>query len=175
MAAINFEHYPQFFTATILKWQPLLSDDAYKDIIIQSLLYLKNQGSIVVYAFVIMPNHIHMIWQIQDGYKQAHVQQRLMKFTAQQFKFKLADSNDPHLASFRVGAKDREYQFWERNALSIDLWTPDVFTQKLDYIHNNPLQDKWKLSEYPEDYKYSSAGFYHTGHDGFGLLTHYMG
>ena len=98
-----------------------------------------------------------------------------MKFTAQQFKFKLADTNDPRLASFRVGAKDREYQFWERNALSIDLWTPDVFTQKLDYIHNNPLQDKWELSDYPEDYKYSSAGFYHTGHDGFGVLTHHMG
>jgi putative transposase len=99
----------------------------------------------------------------------------LMKFTAQQFKFKLADTKDPHLASFRVGAKDREYQFWERNPLGIDLWTPDVFMQKLDYIHNNPLQDKWRLSACPEDYKYSSASFYETGHDGFGLLTHYNG
>jgi REP element-mobilizing transposase RayT len=175
LANINFENHPQFFTATILQWQHLLADDTYKDIIIQSLLYLKNEGSIKVYAFVIMPNHIHLVWQIQDGYKQATVQQRLMKFTAQQFKFKLTDTGSPYLASYLVNAADRKYQFWERNPLSTGLWTPAVLTQKLDYIHNNPLQPKWQLTDYPENYKYSSAGFYHTGHDAFGMLTHYNG
>jgi hypothetical protein len=29
------------------------------------------------------------------------------------------------------------------------------------------------ISPYPEDYKYSSAKFYETGIDEFGLLTHY--
>jgi putative transposase len=71
--------------------------------------------------------------------------------------------------------KDRKYQFWERNSLSVDLWSPAVFTQKLDYIHNNPLQYKWKLAELPEDYKYSSANFYQSGHDEFDLITHYNG
>jgi hypothetical protein len=75
------------------------------------------------------------------------------------------------LQSYKVNAKDREYQIWERNSLSIDLWSPAVFTQKMDYIHNNPLQDKWRLAEYPEDYRYSSAAFYETGYDEFGLLT----
>jgi hypothetical protein len=74
-----------------------------------------------------------------------------------------------------VNAKDRDYQFWERNALSIDLWRPEVFMQKLDYIHNNPIQEKWRLSLYPEDYRYSSAKFYETGEDEFGLLSHYNG
>jgi hypothetical protein len=40
------------------------------------------------------------------------------------------------------------------------LYGSEGFRQKLDYLHNSPLQDKWKLSEYPEDYKYSSASFY---------------
>ncbi|WP_259066827.1 hypothetical protein HDF24_21195 [Mucilaginibacter sp. X4EP1] len=44
---------------------------------------------------------------------------------------------------------------------------------KLDYIHNNRVQYKWQLVRYPEDYKYSSARFYETGMDEFGLLTHY--
>jgi hypothetical protein len=72
-----------------------------------------------------------------------------------------------------VNAKDRQYQFWERNSLSIDLWTPKVFEQKLDYIYNNLIKDKWQLARYPEDYKYSPAKFYETGMDEFGLLTHY--
>ena len=100
---------------------------------------------------------------------------RFMKFTAQQFKFRLIDNADPILQTFKVNSKDREYQFWERNPLSIDLWSPDVFMQKLDYIHNNPLQDKWKLCEFPEDYKYSSAKFYENGDDEFDLLTHFNG
>jgi hypothetical protein len=59
--------------------------------------------------------------------------------------------------------------------LSVELWSPKVFMQKLEYIHNNPLQDKWHLVQFPEDYKYSSAKFYETGVDEFGLLMHYNG
>ncbi|MDB5283994.1 MAG: element-mobilizing transposase RayT [Bacteroidota bacterium] len=175
MAEINFDYHPQFFTATILEWKPLLTEDTYKDIIIKSLVFLKNEGSIVIYAFAIMPNHIHLIWQIQDGHTRDLVQMRFLKFTAQQMKFRLLDTNADRLSAFLVNAKDRKYQFWERNSLSIDLWTPDVFIQKLDYIHNNPIQEKWKLVQYPEDYKYSSARFYETGIDEFGLITHYAG
>ncbi len=175
MADINFDYHPQFFTATILEWKHLLKEDTYKDIVIKSLLFLKNEGSIVIYAFVIMPNHIHLIWQIQDGFKQEMIQNRLLKFTAQQMKFRLLDTHDTRLPQFLVNAKDRQYQFWERNALSVDLWSQPVFEQKLDYIHNNPLQYKWKLAQYPEDYRYSSARFYETGIDEFGLLTHYAG
>jgi putative transposase len=175
MAIINFDYHPQFFTATILQWKPLLNDDSFKDIIIKSLRFLKNENSVNIYAFVIMPNHIHLIWQIQDGYKQSVVQMRFLKYTAQQMKFKLSDAGDERLADFKVTAKDREYQFWERNALSIDLWSPEVFMQKLDYIHNNPLQPKWHLAMHPEDYRYSSARYYQTGEDEFEVISHYSG
>jgi putative transposase len=175
MADINFDYHPQFFTATILEWKHLLKPDAFKDIIINSLLFLKKEQSIVVYGFVIMPNHIHLIWQIQDGFIKEKIQLRFLKFTGQQLKFELAKGNPEQIEKYRVNAKDREYQIWERNSLSIDLWSGSVFVQKLDYIHNNPIQEKWKLATYPEDYKYSSAKFYETGIDDFGLLTHHAG
>ena len=173
MAEINFDYHPQFFTATILEWKHLLKPDEFKAIIIESLLYLKNEKSIVVYGFVIMPNHIHLIWQIQDGFKRDKIQLRFLKYTAQQMKFKLLQTDMFKLEQYRVNAKDREYQFWERNALSIDLWSQKVFEQKLNYIHDNPLQGKWRLAEFAEGYKYSSAKFYMMGVDEFGLLTDY--
>lgn len=175
MPPYNFTYHPQFFTATILEWKYLLQEDEFKDIIIKSLQFLHAEKSVVIYAFVVMPNHIHMIWQTQDGFKKEKNQMRFLKYTAQQIKYKLKDRNDETLENYRVDAKDREYQFWERNSLGIDLWTEKVFIQKLDYIHNNPVQPKWKLAIYPEDYKYSSAKFYHTGVDDFGFLTHYKG
>ena len=139
MADINFDHHPQFFTATILEWKHLLKEDEFKDIIIKSLQFLINEKSVVIYAFVIMPNHIHLIWQIQDGFKRDKIQLRFLRFTAQQMKFRLLETNKSKLENYRVNAKDREYQFWERNALSIDLWSEGVFMQKLEYIHYNPF------------------------------------
>ena len=90
-------------------------------------------------------------------------------------KFKLIDANNKMLNEFFVDAKDREYQFWKGNPLSIDLWTEEVFIQKLNYIHNNPINYPWNLVQHPEEYKYSSAKFYETGIDEFGLLTPSVG
>ena len=82
-------------------------------------------------------------------------------------------NDDPLLPQLKVFAKDRKQQLWERNSLSVDLFTEEVFLQKLNYIHNNPLQPKWQLAVTPEDYFYSSAAFYETGINDFDLLTHY--
>ena len=70
-------------------------------------------------------------------------------------------------------AKDRKYQFWERNPLSIDLFAKEIFIQKMEYIHYNPVAAG--LCLYPEDHKYSSAKFYKNDTDEFGFLTHWMG
>ena len=51
------------------------------------------------------------------------------------------------------------------------MWSGAVFDQKLEYIHNSPLQEKWRLAEVQEGYRYSSAGVYLTGHDEFELIT----
>ena len=62
---IREEHeYIGFFTATILEWQKLLKPHKYKQIILDSLKYLVEQKKVKVYAFVIMPNHIHLLWKI---------------------------------------------------------------------------------------------------------------
>ncbi len=54
-----------------------------------------------------------------------------------------------------------------------------MVASKLDYMHYNPLQPHWQLSNEPADYKFSSAKFYETGEDdpiaiGFKILTHFM-
>jgi len=81
--------YPQFFTATVLEWKKLLSPDKYKDIIMDSLRFLVANKRIKLYGFVIMPNHLHLIWQMMDSIKQSDVQRDFLKYTAQQIKFDL--------------------------------------------------------------------------------------
>jgi putative transposase len=162
-----------FFTATIKDWISLLKDDKYKDIIINSLRFLVNNKRVNIYCFVIMPNHIHLIWQIKEGHKKENVQRDFLKYIAEQIKFDLAKNDPKALERFKVNLKDREYQIWKHRPLSIDLYSDAVIEQKLDYIHNNPIHEKWKLVEKPEEYKYSSASFYLTDLPAWDFLSHY--
>ena len=171
---INYpEYWPQFYTATIQNWKHLLQDDKHKEIIIDGLRFLVKEKRIELNAFVIMSNHIHLIWQPMFGFTPSDIQSSFMKYTAQQLKRSLSESDDAYLNEFKVDKYDRKYQFWKREALSIELISLAVFNQKLEYIHNNPVIAG--LCHFPEEYKYSSAEFYHNGIDRFGIITHYMG
>jgi putative transposase len=163
--------YPQFFTATITDWKKLLEPDKYKNIIINSLRFLVEDKRIKLFSFVIMSNHIHLIRQMQPLIHPQHVQRDFLKYTAQQIKSDLQKNHPQVLPHFQSAANDRVYHFWKRRALSIELRTDKVYQQKLDYIHQNPV--KAGICKLPEEYKYSSALFYHTGIDNWGFLTHF--
>jgi putative transposase len=82
-----------FFTATNLNWLNILETNEAKDIILQSLKYLVAKKRIILFGYTIMPNHIHLIWNICEGEKLQDVQRDFLKFTAQQIKFYLQKNN----------------------------------------------------------------------------------
>ncbi len=167
------EHEIQFFTATILKWQKLMKSDDFKEIVMNSLQFMVEKKRLLLFGFVIMPNHIHIIWRIASDHKREDVQRDLLKFTAQQFRFKLINDGSAFLNQFEVNLNDRKYQFWKRKALSIDLLGRNMVEQKLEYIHLNPLQEHWQLVEDPINYRYSSASFYERGDFHYSFLSDY--
>jgi putative transposase len=164
-------YYPQFFTATIKEWKALLKPDKYKVIIIQELQSLVHDDKLILYAYCIMNNHIHLIWQFKDENQSEEIRKSFLESTAKAFKKDLTVCHPQVLVLFSSTQKDRSYHFWKRRPLSIDLFTEDVFNQKLNYIHENPIRAG--ICGLPEDYKYSSAGFYLNGMDPFNMLTHY--
>ena len=166
-------HTAQFLTATIYEWQAVLADDNHKNIILESLQFLVNNKRIELNAFVIMNNHIHLIWQAMNEFTPSNVQASFMKYTAQQIKRSLVKDNPAMLASLKVNKYDRDYQIWKREPLSIELLSGSMFIQKLEYIHYNPVTAG--LCKVPEEYYYSSAKFYLEGKDNFKMLTHYSG
>jgi len=165
----KIEGCPQFYTATILNWNKLLTPDKYKLIIIESLQFLVKQERVVVFGYVIMNNHIHLIWKPTSLFSLKHTQLSFMKFTAQRIKRDLETNHKEFLKHFFVDLKDRAYQFWKRNPLCVDLYTNTVLEEKLHYIHQNPV--KAQLCKNPEDYRFSSARFYKELGDEFDILT----
>ena len=59
--------------------------------------------------------------------------------------------------------KKQQYKVWEDGYLAKAVFMPDFLEQKLDYVHNNPVQPHWGLSDAPEGYVWSSAGYYLGG------------
>ena len=56
-----------FITSTVVDWIDIFSRKVYKDCIIESLAYcIKNKG-MILYGYVIMTNHIHLIVQSENA------------------------------------------------------------------------------------------------------------
>jgi len=49
------ERHLYFVTCTIAGWKPIFTDPAYAEIVLQSLAWLRRQGYIQLFAFVVMP------------------------------------------------------------------------------------------------------------------------
>jgi putative transposase len=167
------KEHANYFTATCLEWTPVLIDDRFKQIIIDSLKYLTDAHRIDVYAFCIMNNHMHIIWQMLGDNKAEDVQRDFLKFTSQQILKVLRNEKSDLLEQLTVNAKDRKHQVWERNAFSMPVYEDRFLFQKLHYIHNNPVVAGYCI--HPEDYYFSSAAFYLKGDVNFSFLKHVDG
>lgn len=62
------------------------------------------------------------------------------KFTSHYFKKQLKHNYPTFLDNFLVNKADRQYQFWIRNALPIEILSRKMLEQKLTYLQMNPLQ-----------------------------------
>jgi putative transposase len=150
----------------------VLEDVRFKQII-DSLQFLTGAERVKVFAFCIMNNHIHLIWQMLGDHKPEDVQRDFLKFTSQQILKVLHNENSTMLDALRVNAKDRKHQVWERKAFSMPVYEDKFLFQKLEYIHNNPVVAGY--CNHPEDYYFSSASFYLKSDVNFNFLSHVDG
>jgi len=163
-----------FFSATINSWKHLLEPDSLKEVIINSLKWHHENKRAAIHGFVIMPNHIHLVWSAHEPFQHWQNETSLLRNTAHDFKKHLTISNPELLTHYTSTQADREYHFWERRSRSIEIMNRDIAWQKLGYIHHNPIQGKWRLAEFPEDYLYSSVAFYARNDTTYSFLRHYM-
>lgn len=160
-----------FFTATINSWMHLLGDDRYKQVVVDSLENLKNRKLADVFAFVIMPNHVHLIWRTLSLNGKETVQGSFLKYTAHCFKRMLQEDSSEVLSKYSVVAGNKQYEFWQRDSLAIHLYSKEVAFQKLQYLHLNPLAEHWQLAKESGEYYWSSASFYEDGSSPFRFLN----
>lgn len=160
-----------FWTSTIYQWKHLLKQNKYKQKIIDCLRYLSEKGKVKVYGFVIMPNHIHLLWEMIDVNGKELPHASFQKYTAHAIQADLRTNHPEMLTRFKVDEPQRSFRIWQRDPLAIHIQGEKMAVQKLEYIHFNPLQSHWNLCRDPEEYYYSSASFYEKGQSDFDFLT----
>jgi REP element-mobilizing transposase RayT len=156
-----FEEYlPYFMTSSIVGFYPLFNEEKYCRIILDGLDFLIAHREIKIYAYVLMPNHIHLI---AEGEELAKRISGFKSFTARQIIDLLKEGNETEkLECFfknkRIHKKDRKYQVWTEGFHPKQIRNADMMIQKIGYIHYNPV--KAGLVEQSHMWKYSSAGMY---------------
>ena len=155
-----------FVTFTIVEWLKVLQEDSFKMIVINALKFYQQNRGLLVYAYCIMPNHVHMIVQSNGTESVSEVLRDLKKYTSKEISKKLdADNSAFAKNALNVFRKEGErlkrikkYKVWQDGNRPMVLFTNKFIWQKLNYIHNNAVEAGLVIK--PEDYMYSSARNY---------------
>jgi putative transposase len=161
-----------FVSFATVNWIDVFIRNEYREILLESLRYCQLNKDLELYAWVIMTNHVHLIIGTRGG-PMGNILRDLKKFTAN--KILEAIQNNPKesrkewmLWMFeRAGRKNpnnENYQFWQQHNQPIELFARHIMTQKLDYLHENPVTAGFVSK--PEDWLFSSAIDYYTNQKG---------
>lgn len=147
-------------TETIVNWMPLFSNPDVVSIIYDSFKFLIAKDRLLIYAYVIMENHLHLVASSKDMSKEIG---DFKSFTAREiidyYKERKAERILNDLAFYKVPhKKDREHQLWQEGSHPELIQNREMMIQKVTYIHNNPV--KRGYVDDPAHWRYSSARNY---------------
>jgi REP element-mobilizing transposase RayT len=154
-----------FITATVVDWVDVFSRKTYRDSVIESLDFcIKNKG-MILYSYVIMSNHIHLIIQSKDG-KLSDLVRDFKKYTAKTILEKIQNEQESRrewmLERFKLAteshSRNKNYQFWQLGSHAEEIYSEKFMWTKINYIHFNPVRAGIVLKI--QDYIYSSASNY---------------
>ncbi|MEQ9404678.1 MAG: transposase, partial [Cyclobacteriaceae bacterium] len=152
-----------FLTFTVVGWIDVFTRKEYKIVIVDSLNYCIKEKGLMVYGWCLMSNHLHLVVRARDGHKISDIIRDFKKFTAKKIISMI--TNEPEsrrgwmLNQFEYAGRRLKrisrYKFWKDDNHAIELDTVKLLSQKLDYIHMNPIESM--IVEEPEDYLMSSS------------------
>jgi|ERR1700754_490760 len=155
-----------FVTFTIVDWVDVFTRPVYKQLIIDSLIYCQQQKGLEIYAYCLMSNHLHLLVSAKHSAVLPDIIRDFKKHTNKQI-IKLIQ-NEPEsrgdwmLYRFQYNAKYdtrvQDYKVWQDGYHGIACDNIQILSQKLDYIHHNPVRAG--IVTEPEHYLYSSAAAY---------------
>ncbi len=163
-------HNPEgvyFISFAVVGWLDVFTRNEYKNILIDSLHFCQKEKGMEVFAWCIMTSHIHLIFRSSSELKPELLIGDFKRFTSKAIVKVIIENPkesrkelllEQFLKAGNRSSNVNKYQFWRHDNHPIELWSNKVIDEKINYIHNNPVEEG--LVFRPEDYLYSSAADY---------------
>jgi REP element-mobilizing transposase RayT len=151
---INLPGALHFVTGNFLDRIPIFNQEACCQSFIDTLGNLHDDWPSKLIAYVLMPNHTHLIVNPQDG--------RIREFTGKLKSLSArAIIKNAHGIDFQRDSEGSSFQVWQESFKAVPLWSTWMIWQKINYIHANPV--KAKLVSSAKDYRWSSFQAFYSG------------
>jgi REP element-mobilizing transposase RayT len=153
-----------FVSFAVVEWIDVFTRNEYKEILLESLRYCQQAKGMELYAWCVMTNHVHLIFRSVNNEKPELILGSFKRFTSKAIVAAIKENPQESrkewlLKQFEeAGSKSsnvKQFQLWRHDNKPIELWSNKVIDEKLNYIHNNPVEEG--LVFRPEQYVYSSA------------------
>lgn len=150
---------PHFLTCTIVNWLPVFARKTSANIVLDSLRFLQREDRLILFGYVIMENHIHLIAQanhlsVEVGAFKSYAARKIIDY--------FETVHDPILRELSLSKLDhkidRDYQLWQEGSHPQEIQNDEMLRQKLTYMHENPVRRGYV--DDPVDWRYSSARNY---------------
>jgi putative transposase len=138
---IRLQHSGQthFVAFSCYHRQPVLNATVLRALFLETLEKTRQKFSLCVYGYVVMPEHVHLLLSEPGSGTLAEAIHFLKLSSAKQEECDEQKGNG---------------HFWQKRYYDRNIRSYSDFTEKLRYIHRNPVQRG--LCEKPEDWPWSS-------------------
>jgi putative transposase len=161
---------PHFITFSTVQWIDALSRPEIKHLILDSFRYCQAEKGLILYAYVIMSNHVHIIAAAAESFILSDILRDLKKFTSKAIFHEIKENPMESRKKWMIwlfesngkrNINNKYFQVWQQKNHPIELSNNYLMDQKLEYLHNNPV--KAGLVYEPQHYVFSSAIDYAGG------------
>ena len=137
-----------FVSFATTNWIDVFVREEYFTVIANSLAYCCAQKGMCIFAYCIMPSHIHLIFNAQHS-NPGKVLKEFKTYSSKQLQRMIEENPQESRKEWMLWMMERagkmnsnvkHRQFWQQNNQPIELWSNKVITEKLNYIHNNPVE-----------------------------------
>jgi REP element-mobilizing transposase RayT len=153
---LNIPGALHFVTGNVISRIPIFRDERCCQEFVCVCADLKKKWPAKVIAYVLMPDHFHLIANPKDGDIQGFIGALKGKLSIQIIQL----TGDCFLLP-KPRTDGSTHQMWQESFKAVPLWSAWMIWQKINYIHANPV--KAKLVTSAKDYMWSSFGAYYLG------------
>jgi putative transposase len=152
---------PAFYLTSVAKdRRPVFRTESISTITAKAIDEARRSGKFLIFAYVIMPDHLHLVTDSVRKSKEIHrfvngiVARRVLDHLKTEGHFE-------SLTKLRVENRTdgSKYSLWQHHPDTRLLWSERMLWQRIQYTHLNPVRAG--LVHHPNDWKWSSARILH--------------